>query len=239
MIRNLKALGLALIAVFAMGAVVVSSASAQGKLTSTGPFTLKGAQTGAAGANRLEAFGSTVECTTVTYVGHKAFSTTNPKELIPNNATAATVSPTYKGCTANTSLGIKPATVEMTSCDFTLTLTGFTTPPGGYGVPAHLECKNVGEEAHVEIYNDAAHTERICTITFAPQTPNHEDVHLLNTPSGHLGLVGTYTGIVAKREGVCLLDGKGTNTATAKLALDVTIEGFNSVGEKTAVSVSG
>lgn len=50
MIRNLKALGLALVAAFAMSAVTTSVASAQqGTLTSDGPVTLKTNELGIAG----------------------------------------------------------------------------------------------------------------------------------------------------------------------------------------------
>ena len=45
MIRNLKVLGLALVAVFAMSAMVASAASA-GVLTSDGPVKIKATETG-------------------------------------------------------------------------------------------------------------------------------------------------------------------------------------------------
>lgn len=233
MIRNLKALGLALVAVFAMGAVMASAASAQGKLTSDGPVTLDGSQTGAASANQLSAFGSTVQCTTVTYTGHK--SDVTPHALIPSGSSSATINPSYSGCTANTSLGVKPATVDLTSCDFELTIGAATAGGGGWGVTAHLDC-DTGDEAHVEIYNDANHTERICTVTFGEQTAHGADV--LNTSGGHIGLLGTFTGIVAKREGLCLLDGKGTNTTSATLSTDVTVSGTDENEEPTAIEIS-
>ncbi len=54
MIRNLKALGLTLAAVFAMSAIAASAASAQqGTLTSDGPVTLYGTETGPAGSNAI------------------------------------------------------------------------------------------------------------------------------------------------------------------------------------------
>jgi hypothetical protein len=239
MIRNLKALSLALAVVFAMGAVVASAASAgingknnEGKevdFAFTAPE-----QTGGAGANALTAFGSTIECSTVDYEGHKKDSTpaTGTKELIKNGATEVTVTPHYSGCK---DVGTnKPATVNMTGCDFTLTLGAATS--GGFGVGASLVCKNAGEEAHVEVFNDAAHTERICTVTFAAQTPT-SDVHAFNgTPNGDIGLKGTYTNIVAKREGLCLLLGGGTNSAVAQLHIDVRAEGTD--GENNPVNLT-
>jgi hypothetical protein len=236
MTRNLKALGLALVAVCAMGAVMASAASAQGKLTSTGPFTLVGEQTpGEVSKNQLGAFGSTVHCKTAHFTGHKSESTTTPKELLASGATAATVTGLYGGCTDGTG---RPATVSMTDCDYTLTLGAATA--GGWGVSAQLQCKKAGEEAHVEVFNDAAHKERLCTITFAPQTPPVSHAHLFNgggTPDD-VNLVGSFTGIVAKREGLCLLDGKGTNTTTATLSLDLTVKARNAGGGPTDLTVS-
>jgi hypothetical protein len=237
MTRNLKALGLALVAVFAMGAVMASAASAQAKLTSTGPVTLIGKQTGAAAANQLSAFGATWTCTTVTYTGHKTKSTTTPKALIANGDTTATITPHYSGCSANTAIGVKPVTVKMTSCDYTFTLGTYN--PAGLGsapVTAHVECNVLGDQIHVEIYNDAAHTEVFCTVTFGVQTTTGGT--LSNTAGGLVDINGTFTAIAAKREGLCLLDGKGTNTATATLATDVSVEGKNAAGEKTNISVS-
>jgi hypothetical protein len=231
MTRNLKAL--TLVAFLAMGAVMASTASAQ-KITSTGPVGLKGTLTGGVGSNAWKMFGSTFECTTVTYEGHKAFSTpeVGTKALILSGDSKFTVDQKTSGC--KDGLG-RPITVNMTNCDYTYTLLT-PTEITRYGVETHLECKNAGEEPHIEIFNDAAHKERICTLTFPPQT--RKGVHLINTSGGHLGLVGTFNGFVIKREGLCLLDGKGTNTASAELALDVTISGTNAAGEPTAISVS-
>jgi hypothetical protein len=124
----------------------------------------------------------------------------------------------------------------MTGCDFTFSLGAATA--GGFGVGASLVCKNAGEEAHVEVFNDAAHTERICTVTFAAQTPT-SDVHAFNgTPNGDIGITGTFTNIVAKREGLCLLLGGGTNTATVQLHIDIRVAGTNAEGGTTDISVS-
>jgi hypothetical protein len=230
MIRNLKVLGLALAAVCALGATMASAASAA-QLTSDGPVTLVGTQTGGVGANVLSAYGSTVECGTVTYTGHKSESTTTPKELIPNGATAVTIAPHYSACEDGEG---HPVTVKMTSCDYTLTIGAATESK--WGVTADLQCATAGDEVHVEVYNDEAHTERICTITFGAQS--RSGAHILNTTGGHLGLQGTFSGITAKREGLCLLLGGGTSTSTATLTLDVTVTGKNAEGEDTAISIS-
>jgi hypothetical protein len=233
MTRKLKALGVALVAASAVTAVTTEAASATG-YTSTGPVTLIGKQTGTAAANQLSAFGAVVRCTSVTYTGHEAGSTTKPKALIPVNGMTATITPHYSGCTAQTAIGEKPVTVKMTSCDYTFFLGLFGS--GTTWVNIQAQCAVEGDQIHVEIYNNAAHTELVCSLTFGPQTRTGGT--LSNTAGGLMDLNGTFTGISATRSGLCLLDGQGSTTTTATLATDVSVEGKNAAGVKTEVSIS-
>ena len=92
MARNLKALGLALFVVFALSAVAASAASAQvGKLTSDGPVTLFGTQTGEAKNNALIAFGGETTCTKASYTAHKYNVT--PHDDIPSGESSITITP--------------------------------------------------------------------------------------------------------------------------------------------------
>lgn len=76
--RNLKALGLAAVAVLAFSAVAASAASAQqGKLTSDGPVTLTGEDTG---VNFFKAFGSEVRCPDSKYTGHTVLTIKQTEE---------------------------------------------------------------------------------------------------------------------------------------------------------------
>jgi hypothetical protein len=123
MIRNPKALGLALVAVFAMSAMATSAASAQqGELTSkpVEGVTLIGSETGEAGSNALTAFGLRIECPQSTYTGHKYSET--PHTLIPNGATTVTLTPDYKEENHNCRSfpGNFPMTVSMNGCDYVL-----------------------------------------------------------------------------------------------------------------------
>jgi hypothetical protein len=101
MIRNLKALGLALVAVFALSAVAASAASAQqGFITSTGPVTLDGVEDGTNyfEIHNLEPFGKVrVECPGSTFKGHEVGSTKG----IPSGAKTATITPNYNNLTCN------------------------------------------------------------------------------------------------------------------------------------------
>lgn len=232
MLRKLKVFGAALITVFWATGMFVSVASAQGKITSDGPVKLFLTQTGEEGSNRLSAFGSTIECSSVTHTGYKLNVT--PHGLIPSGSTAATMTPHYSGCTANTSLGVKPATANWTSCDFVYTIGAATL--GGWGLTTHVKCSTPGDKVHIEVYNDIAHTELICSLTIGEQSIS--GAHIFNTANGHLGIVGTFTELTATRSKLCTLNGKGTSTTSATLSSDYTVEGKNAVGEKTNISIS-
>jgi hypothetical protein len=218
MTRNLKVLGLALMAVFALSAVAASAASAEGVITSDGSVTLKGTEI-AAGPNKLEAFGATVECPGSTYTGHKINVT--PHELIPNGANAVTINPTYINCHE----GSNPITVDMNGCDY-----GFhgatRVSTGTYSILADVVCPT---GASIEV------TGGFCTVKIGAQT-NKAGFHLTDTGSGtsnDLDLTGSITTLHATACGGLL------STNEAKESNNVTIKGFNGAGTETGVTVSG
>lgn len=102
MTRNLKALGLALVAVFALTAVGASAASAAEFHSEATETVLTGSQIG---TDVFETNGGTVECSEATYVGEQSGTTT----------TTATVTPTYSGCTA---FGFGGASVNTNGCEY-------------------------------------------------------------------------------------------------------------------------
>ena len=107
MIRNIKALGLALVAVFAMSAVVASGASAGTvEVEGGGETSISGAQEG---THVFSVEGNKVECTTANF---EAVGKTN------NGATSIVVHPVYTGCSA---FGFLEATVTTTGCNYTVT----------------------------------------------------------------------------------------------------------------------
>jgi hypothetical protein len=249
MIGNLKALGLALVAVFALTAVAASAASAQqGKLTSDGPVTLKGTENPGT-VNATTMFGFTIKCPESTYTGH-AYNVT-PHTLIPNGATTFTITPHYKqtlGPHANcrATPGNFPVTIHMNGCDFVVHLGVTTTEPNTYGVTYDIVCP-VGQEITKTIWTtDALHTANaapFCVIHIPPQV-GLAGGHIKDTTNGTLDLNGTVEGITATRtnntgpaDTHTLLCPEST-THTAKFDINITVKGTNGVGEPTAIGIS-
>lgn len=232
MIRNLKALGLALMAVFAMSAITASGAAAQkGELTSDGSFYLVGTEL--AEGNELKYPG--LPGTTCKESHFKAGVVgETPHAALENGATVFTVVPTYTNC----KVGIFPATVDMTGCDYKFTLGETTGEPSAntYGVDATLECENTGEEEpHLTAYSDTGHTNPICEITFT-----HEGLvstlHATDTTDGTIRIHGTVHSIHAKKRlGGC--GGEGT-TNEAVYHVNVEVTGENEGGGQTDVAIS-
>jgi hypothetical protein len=113
MIRKLKVLGLALVAVFALSAVASAAASAH-TFSSEGNVNTKisGSQEG---TNTFTVEGTAVECSTAKFavVGE----TSSPSETV-------VVHPEYSGCKAFSFLS---ATVTTTGCNYTLNAAGTVT----------------------------------------------------------------------------------------------------------------
>ncbi|HWM63045.1 MAG TPA: hypothetical protein VNP96_03550 [Solirubrobacterales bacterium] len=104
MIRNLKILGLSVVAVLAMSAVAASAASAQTPGTFTAheyPATITGEQIG---TDVFTTVAGTVSCTHATYHGSAA----GPQ-------TSLTIAPSYTGCKA---FGLFNATIDMNGCQY-------------------------------------------------------------------------------------------------------------------------
>jgi hypothetical protein len=145
MTRNLKALGLALIAIFAFSAVAASAASAEGTDVATDHFTsekattiLTGAQVGLEAENvfGIKAVSSLgVHCKNATYNG----------TVTGAAVTAATVVPTYFECSSN----LGAATVTNDRCAFILT---GTTDKHGPLTPG-----DSGEKTHATVHLECSH----------------------------------------------------------------------------------
>jgi hypothetical protein len=119
MMRNLKVLGLALVAMLAMTAVAASAASADDLTSEISPVTLTGKQTG--GGDVFTTTAGTVKCKEVNYT---AASVATP-------TTAVTATPSYPEKTAGgeqncTGFGF-PATVATNGCTYRFTIGAATT----------------------------------------------------------------------------------------------------------------
>jgi hypothetical protein len=231
--RNLKALGLALAAVFAFSAFAASTASAQtiGKFTTPAPVTLTGTEIGEPVKNRLTAFGGGVECDSV-YTGYKYKTTPhNLSNLVSNGVNGATIIPHYTNCKDPEDGSTR--TVHMNGCDYSITI-GATTPAdpkeppeaaNTYGATVWLECPT-GKVAEV--------TGTACgTLKFGPQGPlSGLHVKHTTTPAHDIDIEGTATGIHAS----CL--GGFLTTNEASLHINVTVKGKDALNVERPITVS-
>ncbi|HET6996950.1 MAG TPA: hypothetical protein VFI03_00040 [Solirubrobacterales bacterium] len=158
MSHKLKSLSLALVAVFALGAVVASSASA-GTFTADPSATITGKQisgTITGGVKTQHEFttkAGTIKCSTATFHGVATAAAT----------TEQTLTATYSGCFLG---GVVPVHVRMNSCDYLFTA-GNTVGgnPDTVEVGAHVKCSNLGDKIEVEA------TGSTCKITIPAQGP--------------------------------------------------------------------
>jgi hypothetical protein len=232
MIRNFKALGLALAAVFALSAVAASAASAtNGQFTSDGSMTLTGTETGTE-LNYLEAFGQKVECPGTTYTGHAVNST----NLLPSGSTTATITPHYKdeanNCRAAGGLFM---TVTESGCDFVFHA-GEKVSTHTYKVTADVVCAGANVIS-IHVYLDEAHEIPLCTLTVGSQN-GLAGLHLKHTtsPADDIDLEGKVTTLKITRDaGTC---GAQKTVENGVFNFDVTMQGHNSLGEPTAVTVT-
>jgi hypothetical protein len=204
MTRNLKALGLALLAVFAMSAVAASGASAaEDVFTSSEEVTdLTGHGAGAVFQYTEGKLG--VTCETETYNGTIEGAAVNE----------ITVHPVYEGhCTA----GPFEATITTDGCNYIIS--GDTDENGHAGV--EIECDE-GKEITVDT---------ACTIHIPPQTPTGGGVSFANGVSGQddVTVNATVTGIhsTVTHSFACTLGGIAPGTHTGgTYEGSVTVKGY-------------
>lgn len=155
--RNLKVLGLALVAVFAMTAVLASAAQAQVKAT--------------VGASPAILTGEVIEHPTIgksqtfTLSGGQKLSCEEVKATgtVLNGATSITASPTYSKCKAVIGTETHLVTVTMNGCDYLfhggVEVSGTTFKE----VEVDLVCPE-GKEVEIHVYKSATtETEELCT----------------------------------------------------------------------------
>jgi hypothetical protein len=210
MIRNLKVLGLALVAVFAMGAVVASAASAQqGMLTSDGPVLLDGTEISGE-TNALTAFGSVLSCPGSTYLGEAVGG--GP---IESGATQGTIVPFFNNSTCNSG-GLK-ITISTNGCDVIFT-SGEKIAENEYSGTGELTCP-AGKTVDAEVFLSSSNENiKACTIVGSPQEGSGTGT-LTNTAEG-AEVRGTVTGIHATESGLC--GSKTTESAELDFAAAVT-----------------
>jgi hypothetical protein len=244
MIRNLKALGLALVMVFTLSAVAASAASAQqGFLTSDGPVTLVAEETGVA-ANAFTAFGFRSECPGSTGTGHKYNVT--PHTPIPSGATTFTLTSHLKQANHNCRVfpGNFPTTADFNGCDY-VTHIGETSGGGAgtYRGSTDLVCPE-GQEITFTVFTTIAeetNNKPFCILHIKPQT-GLTGIHGTDTGNGFIDLTGTLEGIHMSKTNATgishLVLCPNQTTTTGKLDGDGTVKGLNAAGEPTPISLS-
>ena len=144
MIRNLKVLGLALVAMLALGVVGASGAMAANgtvKIGATGDGNLDGIQIN----NNVFTVGGgrTVVCETVTFTASMAAASSTVEKIIPK----------YEKCTS-TLAGVKvPATVTPNGCTYTVHLGETTGVEDQYSGTADVVCPE-GKLIEVHVYKE-------------------------------------------------------------------------------------
>lgn len=236
MIRTLKTLGLALVAIAVMSAVVASAASAESQLT--------GKATKVTATDKSARFtlasGNYVTCHATYTVGNIDSTVTGEPgvhKTLVLPASKLTITPHYKECHAltkeNKELG--PVTVTMNGCDFDLTI-GNTIETGKYGGEVEITCPKGPPASVIEIHvyqPGTNHGTNICTTTIGEQGGLSGGT-ATNTASG-VKLSGTVTKIKYTRHNILCggpVEGEATQTIEAEAL------GTDAEGNPTTISVS-
>jgi len=201
MIRKIKALSLALVALCAMSAVVAAGAQA-GNFTTSGsyPSPGKGEQPKEA-AHVFTVQGQKVTCTKAVFEGSLAAA-----------SESIVITPTYTGCTA---FGFAEAEVNMGECVYTFTAGVTKTVPTHYWEGSvHIVNKNNHETA-CSITINAPKTSPVCVVHVPNQTPTTPTVDFENATPFHVLVTSTVAGIhsvVTKNSFLCPLNASATDT---------------------------
>ncbi len=214
MTRNLKVLGLALVAILAMSAVAASAASAKQDLftsDSNAETVLTGTTDKDASGNPIPGEflsqpegGAKVSCKHAEYKG-----------VVPDNSEpSVTVHPKYKECEGP---GGAAATVTTDGCNYILTGSTHKNAKGEEHATTQLEC-TTGKTITVAVAG-------VCTLHFGTQSPKGDGVtytHATENSKNTVTVHATVSGIsFSKTGGFCFLVPGGTN-GVLKETIEVT-----------------
>jgi hypothetical protein len=176
--RNLKSLGLTLLAILAIGAITSASASANFFHSPVEPTTLT------VGKNETQKFlyetgGKIVECLTMGGAG--VLGETTDQEF--------TFAPNYSKCEVN-GIPFSQAQVSINGCEYFFTIDSFVN-----GGPTHLSCFGTNQVTiTVKVFGVS-----LCTLHIGSQTPASKS-HYANVGDG-VEVQPTQTGIKGARQG--------------------------------------
>ena len=243
MIRNLKVFGLALVAVFAMSALVASAASANKAYwfnsdTGAADWTKLSGEQIKGTPDTFVVDAGTVSCTTATYAGSTSATTTN----------TITLAPTYAGCTLFPLPGTAAITTNGCSYDFQAdgqTTNGDGTVNGKFDTNTTVVCPTTTTPTHVThditvVVTLAGVTK--CTVHIEEQSLG-TGVTLTNETNGsgvkdlkaHISFSNVkYTQTAGTGEGKCATT---TTTSNGVYTGGATIEGKNTGNTATSIWV--
>ena len=183
MIRNIKVLGLALAAVFALSAVAASAASAAPALFTAGVGAgetagVSGGQTAKFG-DTFKVNGNPLSCEVATVSGKAKTKGTSSTEVA--------LKPKYENCHVIIAGFLTlPATVTVNECEYTFNATKETTDTEGNPTPFSadltIDCP-AGKQIEIHVYASKAKHEAkepLCTYDIEPQGPINNHIQLTN-----------------------------------------------------------
>jgi hypothetical protein len=179
--RNLKTIGLALVAVFALSAVVASAASAQ-KITTLGQSNVT--LTGSGGEQKfVTGSGSEIKCTgvTTTVTG------------VNNEQAQITATPSYTGCSLTEGGITREVQIDMNGCAYVFTSTGTIV---------HIEC-TAPNVIKVTAKIAGAFQECLDIHSQTPTTPNWTATNGTSGANMDFTIVSGVSGITYERTGSC------------------------------------
>jgi hypothetical protein len=226
MTHKLKVLGIAMVAVFAVSAIMATAASA-GQFTSTGKTKLASTEKEAT----LTAFGLKVTCHSFSDIGNV---NETPHGFISSGATTFTVTPTLTGCFSFIGETKVSSTVTLNGCDSVLHIGSIIGGGPRYNGSGDIVCP-AGKEIEIHAYSSAAHSSTLCTVKIPAQSGLSNGT--IETSGSNLKLGGPVKGMKATKTGI-LCGGSG-ETTTGEQDISAEITGTNEAGSATAISVSG
>jgi len=194
MTRNLKALGLSMVAVLAMSAFVASAAHAEAGEVTAGayPATISGVQTN---ENVLSNGVRSVTCATASLTG-----------TLSAASSTVSITPSYSNCSGN---GSTTATVNTNGCSYLLHVTTQTSESTGTGT-VDVVCPE-GKRIQIDIWATGQHPAgpKLCRLEVPAQNGvNGGEYHNVTAPSGKKGIELTFNA-----NNVRVLRVEGTSTA--------------------------
>jgi hypothetical protein len=190
MTRNLKVLGLAVVAMLTTGVLATSASAAEFHSEISGTTTIEGSQ---AGTNTIVTDSGTFHCTTVTFSGSQTGST----------ASDVTLTPSYSGC-RSTGFIEANVTIDVNGCKYTLgstgniQITGCTNTNHTIVVTAPF-CKiEIGEAqiSPVDFVNEGSAKTRDIKVVSTIGNITYREVGIGCAHDGSITTGGSYTGAI-------------------------------------------